>query len=171
MSPDRNRLHIAIQKSGRLSERSRQLLKDAGLKLSESGNNPLTARAENFPLDLMFVRDDDIPTFVGDGVCELGIVGQNVRMALSGLPCEVYDVVAGLGGRPITRASLRRLLDEVMDARIDPHRLHFLDLDTALVERELTRSKSEGRPGPHAQNVLRDLGVVAAGSHGGGLEE
>ena len=78
MSPDRNRLHIAIQKSGRLSERSRQLLRDAGLKISESGNNPLTARAENFPLDLMFVRDDDIPTFVGDGVCELGIVGQNV---------------------------------------------------------------------------------------------
>ena len=100
-----------------------------------------------------------------------GIVGQNVRMALSGLPCEVYDVVAGLGGRPITRASLRRLLDEVLDARIDPHRLHFLDLDTALVERELTRSKTEGRTGPHAQNVLRDLGVVAAGSHGGGLEE
>lgn len=99
-----------------------------------------------------------------------GIVGQNVRTALAGLPCEVYDVVAGLGGRPVTRASLRRLLDEVMDARIDPHQLHFLDLDTALVERELTRSRSGGRPGPHAQNVLRDLGVVAAGPHGGGLE-
>ena len=78
MSPDRNRLHIAIQKSGRLSDQSRQLLKDAGLRLSEGGKNHLTARAENFPLDLMFVRDDDIPTFVADGVCELGIVGQNV---------------------------------------------------------------------------------------------
>jgi pyruvate ferredoxin oxidoreductase alpha subunit len=99
-----------------------------------------------------------------------GIVGQNVRMALSGLPCEVYDVVAGLGGRPVTRASLRRLLDEVMDARIDPQRLHFLDLDTAVVERELTRARGGGRVGPHAQNVLRDLGVVAAGAHGGGLE-
>ena len=92
-------------------------------------------------------------------------------MALSGLPCEVYDVVAGLGGRPITRAALRRLLDEVLDARIDPQQLHFLDLDTALVERELTRARSTGRPGPHAQNVLRDLGVVAAGPHGGGLEQ
>ena len=78
MSPDRNRLHIAIQKSGRLSDLSRQLLKDSGLRLSEGGKNHLTARAENFPLDLMFVRDDDIPTFVADGVCELGIVGQNV---------------------------------------------------------------------------------------------
>ena len=78
MTTDRNRLHIAIQKSGRLADQSRQLLRDAGLKLSEGGKNHLTARAENFPLDLMFVRDDDIPTFVGDGVCELGIAGQNV---------------------------------------------------------------------------------------------
>ena len=78
MSPDRNRLHIALQKSGRLSDLSRQLLKDSGLRLSEGGKNHHTARAENFPLDLMFVRDDDIPTFVADGVCELGIVGQNV---------------------------------------------------------------------------------------------
>ena len=78
MSPDRNRLHLAIQKSGRLSEQSRDLLKGAGLKLSQSGKNQLAARAENFPLDLMLVRDDDIPTFVADGVCELGIVGQNV---------------------------------------------------------------------------------------------
>ena len=82
----------------RLSERSRQLLRDAGLKLSESGNNPLTARAENFPLDLMFVRDDDIPTFVGDGVCELGIVGQNVleEYALAH-PGKRIEEVARLG--------------------------------------------------------------------------
>ena len=46
MSPDRNRLHIAIQKSGRLSDQSRQLLRDAGLKISDGGNNPLTARAK-----------------------------------------------------------------------------------------------------------------------------
>lgn len=77
MIADRSRLHIAVQKSGRLSEQSRDLLKGAGLKL-QGGKNALTARAENFPLDLMFVRDDDIPTFVADGVCELGICGQNV---------------------------------------------------------------------------------------------
>jgi ATP phosphoribosyltransferase len=78
MSPDRSRLHLAIQKSGRLSEQSLELLKDAGLKLSQGGRNRLTARADNFPLDIMFVRDDDIPTFVSDGVCELGVVGRNV---------------------------------------------------------------------------------------------
>ena len=98
MSPDRNRLHIAIQTSGRLSDLSRQLLKDAGLKLSEGGKNHLTARAENFPLDLMFVRDDDIPTFVADGVCELGIVGQNVLQEYTlGLPEPRIEEVARLG--------------------------------------------------------------------------
>ena len=78
MSPDRNRLHLAIQKSGRLSEDSLALLRGAGIRLSRGGKSSLSARADNFPLDLMLVRDDDIPTFVADGVCELGIVGQNV---------------------------------------------------------------------------------------------
>jgi len=78
MSPDRNRLHLAVQKSGRLSEDSLSLLRGAGIRLSRGGKSSLSARADNFPLDLMLVRDDDIPTFVADGVCELGIVGQNV---------------------------------------------------------------------------------------------
>ncbi|HEX7716275.1 MAG TPA: pyruvate ferredoxin oxidoreductase [Marmoricola sp.] len=93
-----------------------------------------------------------------------GIVGQNVRLALSGLPVEVYDVVAGLGGRPITQASLRSLFTDAIDARMDPRGLHFLDLDVALVERELARSRSGTRSGPHAENMLRDLGVVGSGS-------
>ena len=78
MIPDRNRLHLAIQKSGRLSEDSLALLRGSGIRLSRGGKSSLAARADNFPLDLMLVRDDDIPTFVADGVCELGIVGQNV---------------------------------------------------------------------------------------------
>jgi ATP phosphoribosyltransferase len=77
MSVDRSRLHIALQRSGRLSDASKELLREAGLRL-ESGKNSLTARAGNFPADLMFVRDDDIPTFVSDGACEFGIVGKNV---------------------------------------------------------------------------------------------
>jgi ATP phosphoribosyltransferase len=94
---DRSRLHIAIQKSGRLSDQSKDLLKGAGLKI-QGGKNALTARAENFPLDLMFVRDDDIPTFVADGVCELGICGQNVldEYAL-GFAAPRFETVAALG--------------------------------------------------------------------------
>jgi pyruvate ferredoxin oxidoreductase alpha subunit len=94
-----------------------------------------------------------------------GIVGQNVRLALAGLPSVVYDVVAGLGGRAITRRSLRNLVEEVQDGRVEPNRLHFLDLDRKLVERELQRLQEKRRSGPHAENILRDVGVVAARSH------
>lgn len=97
MLTDRTRLHIAIQKSGRLADSSRELLKDAGFRI-QSGKNSLTARVENFPAELMFVRDDDIPTFVSDGVCEFGIVGQNVleEFALD-QDQRGYEVLAELG--------------------------------------------------------------------------
>jgi pyruvate ferredoxin oxidoreductase alpha subunit len=93
-----------------------------------------------------------------------GIVGQNVRLALSGLPIQVHDVVAGLGGRAITKDSLRGLFDDVLADRLEPRRLHFLDLNEDLVQRELERVAS-GRAGPHEENILRDLGIVAGGSH------
>jgi len=94
-----------------------------------------------------------------------GIVGQNVRLALAGLPSVVYDVVAGLGGRAITRRSLRKLVEEVQEGRIEPNRLHFLDMDWKLVEREILRLQEKRRSGPHAENILRDVGLVAGGSH------
>jgi pyruvate ferredoxin oxidoreductase alpha subunit len=94
-----------------------------------------------------------------------GIVGQNVRLALSGLVSEVYDVVAGLGGRPITKQSLHGLLTDVFEDRLEAGRLHFLDLDRERVDRELERMRKRGRTGPHAENILKDMGVVAARSH------
>ncbi len=94
-----------------------------------------------------------------------GIVGQNTRDATRGLPVEVYDVVAGLGGRPITRASLRRLIDDVIGGRLEARKLHFLDLDTGLVQRELERSRRGTRPGPHAEHMIRDIGTVASGAY------
>ena len=94
-----------------------------------------------------------------------GIVGQNVRLALAGLPSVVYDVVAGLGGRAVTGRSLTGLVEDVHLGRIEPNRLHFLDLDRKLVERELQRLQEKRRSGPHAENILRDVGVVAARSH------
>ena len=97
MLSDRSRLHIALQKSGRLSDSSRELLRDAGFRI-QSGKNSLTARVENFPAELMFVRDDDIPTFVSDGVCEFGIVGQNVLEEFAA-DCDEpgFEVLAELG--------------------------------------------------------------------------
>jgi pyruvate ferredoxin oxidoreductase alpha subunit len=95
-----------------------------------------------------------------------GIVGQNVRLALSGLPVQVYDAVAGLGGRPITRRTLHTLVADVLEERLEPDRLAFVDLDWKLVERELERIATDRRSGPHAENVLRDVGVVAARTGG-----
>ena len=77
MSTVQGRLRIAVQKSGRLADRSLDLVRDAGLRVVK-GNNDLLYRVENYPIDLLRVRDDDIPTFVADGVCDLGIVGENV---------------------------------------------------------------------------------------------
>ena len=97
MSVDRTRLHIALQRSGRLSDLSRELLREAGFRI-DSGKNSLTARVANFPADLMFVRDDDIPTFVSDGVCEFGIVGRNVLEEFAlGQPEPGFEELAELG--------------------------------------------------------------------------
>jgi pyruvate ferredoxin oxidoreductase alpha subunit len=64
-----------------------------------------------------------------------GIVGPDVRGSLEGLPITVYDAVAGLGGRPVTGATVRRLVEEVVDDRLDPRRLEFVDLVREAVER------------------------------------
>lgn len=70
-------LKLAIQKSGRLHEDSIKLLNDCGIAV-KSGSNQLRAVAEDFPLEVYFLRDDDIPQYVEDGVAHIGIVGENV---------------------------------------------------------------------------------------------
>ena len=71
------KLKIAIQKSGRLNEDSIKILKEAGIEFN-NGINKLKADAINFPLEVFFLRDDDIPQYVEDGVADIGIVGENV---------------------------------------------------------------------------------------------
>ncbi len=71
------RLRIAVQKSGRLGDKSLDLIEAAGFRILK-GANELFYRIENAPIDLLRVRDDDIPTFVADGVADFGIVGRNV---------------------------------------------------------------------------------------------
>ena len=72
-----NPLRIAIQKSGRLQEDSLKLLKESGLHFS-NGKDQLKTQARNFPVELLFLRDDDIPQYVEDKVADAGIVGENV---------------------------------------------------------------------------------------------
>ncbi len=75
------KLKIAIQKSGRLSEDSINLLKECGIHFN-NGSGKLRAEAENFPLEIYFLRDDDIPEYVADAVADVGIVGENVLLEM-----------------------------------------------------------------------------------------
>jgi len=88
-----------------------------------------------------------------------GIVSTDVRMALAGLDIPVYTVVAGLGGRAITRASLQEVFDKA--AKNALQRLTFLDLKHDVIHREIERLESTRLSGPIAENILRELGVVA----------
>jgi ATP phosphoribosyltransferase len=71
-----SKLKIAIQKSGRLSEKSLKLLEECGIKFS-NGDRKLKASAKNFPVEILFLRDDDIPQYVEQGVADIGILGEN----------------------------------------------------------------------------------------------
>jgi pyruvate ferredoxin oxidoreductase alpha subunit len=90
-----------------------------------------------------------------------GIVSANVSAAVASTGATVRTAIAGLGGRAITKDSLRGLLADALADRLEG--LTFLDLDRSLVEGELARMLEGGRSGPHAENMLRDLGTVAAG--------
>lgn len=71
------KLRMAIQKSGRLHDDSMKLLKECGIDIN-NGVNKLKTEASNFPVEVFFLRDDDIPQYVEDGVADIGIVGENV---------------------------------------------------------------------------------------------
>ncbi len=86
------KIRIAIQKSGRLSEKSLSLLKEAGISL-DNGSRKLRSEARFFPLEVIFLRDDDIPQYVEDGVAHIGIVGENEYAEKA---CEV-DLIERLG--------------------------------------------------------------------------
>jgi len=87
-----------------------------------------------------------------------GIVTADIRAALGQQAPRISTVIAGLGGRAVTRKSLRALLTQA--AELEP--LTFLDLDSGLVDRELARMRAARRSGPSPENMLRDLGITAS---------
>src|SRR6478752_8886378 len=99
-APARDRLRIAIQKSGRLAEPARSLLTACGLSWRQS-RDKLFCYGESLPVDLLLVRDDDIPGLIADGVCDFGIVGRNeldeqgAARRRIGLP-DAYQALRGL---------------------------------------------------------------------------
>ncbi len=86
-----------------------------------------------------------------------GVVASNVRMSQRGLTHPVYTVIAGLGGRPITRKSLKGLFEKAMGDAIDD--LTFLDMDWEVIDGELARSRETRRSGPIAENILKARGM------------
>ena len=86
------KLKIAIQKSGRLYDESVKLLKDCGIDL-KNGVNKLKTESDNFPMEIYFLRDDDIPQYVEDAVADVGIVGENVLYETN----KKVDIVEQLG--------------------------------------------------------------------------
>lgn len=83
------KLKIAIQKSGRLSEKSLDIITEAGINLV-NGSRKLISISSNFPMEILYLRDDDIPQYVADGVADAGIVGENVLME-SGHNLEILE--------------------------------------------------------------------------------
>ncbi len=71
-------LTLAVQKSGRLSEKTLRLLEECGIRIGNGGKGKLKAVSSTFPLEILFLRDDDIPECVADGIAHVGIVGENV---------------------------------------------------------------------------------------------
>lgn len=112
-------LRIAIQKSGRLQEGSLELLRESGLAIS-NGRDQLKTQARNFPVEVLFLRDDDIPQYVEDRVADVGIVGENIfiekqknnelvkrldfakcRLSIAIPRAETYTGIASLNGKNI----------------------------------------------------------------------
>ena len=91
----KNRLTIAIQKSGRLSDQSKDLIRKSGINFSTKGDK-LLAKSNNLPIDILFVRDDDIPSLVSNGDADLAIVGEIVLACYNWLVIYLHDTIVFL---------------------------------------------------------------------------
>jgi ATP phosphoribosyltransferase len=107
------KLKIAIQKSGRLYEDSMRLLRDCGIELN-NGVSKLRTDATNFPLEVLLLRDDDIPQYVADGVADVGIVGENVVLEKE-RPVSITDRL-GFGKCRLSIALPRHLVYEGIES-------------------------------------------------------
>ncbi len=136
-------LRLAIQKSGRLSEDSLNLIRECGINFL-AASNKLKTEATNFPLEILYLRDDDIPGYVQDGVADLGIVGQNVlveagfpaleveglgfskcRLSLAVPRAAAYDSIQDLQGVSIATSYPQILGDYLREKGVEAH-LHTI---------------------------------------------
>ncbi len=130
------KIKIAVQKSGRLYEDSIKLLKECGIGFS-NGMNKLRTEAQNFPMEILFLRDDDIPQYVEDGVADIGIVGENIlaetgkalnlverlgfgkcRLSLAVPKSSAYEKLSDLNGMKIATSYSRVLQGYLKENKI-----------------------------------------------------
>jgi ATP phosphoribosyltransferase len=174
---NRERLRLALQKSGRLADASLELLRSAGFSVTK-GANDLFYRIENAPIDVLRVRDDDIPTLVADGVADLGIVGLNVleeREASARAPAEVMRL--GFGRCALKIAAPEKVtydgpysLDGVRVATSYPHILsRFLDTHGVKAEIVHMHGAVEVAPRLGLAQVVCDLVSTGATLEANGL--
>jgi ATP phosphoribosyltransferase len=175
-----DRLRIAIQKKGRLSDQSIGLLERTGLKLRR-GRDDLLMRVEDLPIDVLLVRDDDIGKFVADGVCELGFVGLNV-LAEDGLdePGKGVEIVTPLGfGRcslkiAVPESQIYRGPGDLQGARIAtsyPQLLQrFLDREGVTAAVVEMSGSVEVAPRLHIAHAICDLVSTGATLEANGLK-
>lgn len=135
-------LRIAIQKSGRLQEGSLDLLKESGLKFS-NGKDQLKTQARNFPVEVLFLRDDDIPQYVEDKVADVGLVGENVfaekqkknqivkrldfakcRLSIAIPRAETYGGIPSLNGKNIATSYPNIVKDFLKKHNVVPAGIH-----------------------------------------------
>ncbi|HRP10005.1 MAG TPA: ATP phosphoribosyltransferase [Terricaulis sp.] len=173
----RERLRLALQKSGRLADSSLELLRSAGFTVNK-GANELLYRIDNAPIDVLRVRDDDIPTLVADGVADLGIVGLNVleeREAAARAPREVMRL--GFGRCALKLAMPEKAayggaysLDGVRIATSYPHILsRFLEQNGVSAEIVTMHGAVEVAPRLGLAQVVCDLVSTGATLEANGL--
>jgi len=164
---DSENLKIAIQKSGRLFDESVKLLKDCGIGV-RNGGNKLKIEAENFPLEIYFLRDDDIPQYVEDGVADIGIVGENVLFE-SGKQAEIVEKL-GFGkcrlSLAVPRNSDLQKISDLNGSRIAtsyPNLVqNFLNKNNLKAEIHVISGSVEIAPGIGLSDAIADL--VSSGS-------
>ena len=152
METTEQRIQIAVQKTGRLTDHSLDLLERCGLKFTKS-KDQLFCYGENMPVDLLLVRDDDIPGLVSDDVCDLGIVGRNIveekrlaleqegrgaryskifnldfghcRLALAAPEEMAYDGIRSLQGKRVATSYVATLRDFLAQNGVDAEIVYF----------------------------------------------
>ena len=160
------KLRLAIQKSGRLSEDSIKLLKDCSIDL-RNVKDRLRTEAENFPIEIFFLRDDDIPEYVSDGVADIGIVGENVLYEKN----KTVSVVEKLGFGKCRLSIAISKTDEYSDTYLQGKRIatsypiltkKFLQQKNIIAELHEISGSVEIAPGIGLADAVCDL--VSSGS-------